>query len=268
MLATAALCKEVPADGAESCSYSYLSENESCSYSYYSGSKSETARLRKAARKEKNLESRETADSVTRQRHETKMDSDRRSSRQAVGEVKSRESRVTTDSVKRTRQETNAHGSGHRNAREKTKHKSQKRSTDAEGSKRQHSRPAVGEVKGPESRVTTDSVTRERKETMRKSQKRSTKAEGSERRSAREEANPKSQKRSTDAESTERQRSRQAVVEVRSEDSVKCLESDGRRLLIANLDVVDNISWENLAETQQEQHAGVVFITGASNAFC
>ena len=69
MLTTAALCKEVPADGAESCSYSYLSENESCSYSYYSGSKSETARLRKAARKEKNLESRETADSVTRQRH-------------------------------------------------------------------------------------------------------------------------------------------------------------------------------------------------------
>ena len=50
------------------------------------------------------------------------------------------------------------------------------------------------------------------------------------------------------------------------------LEIDGQRLLVADLgyssihslcDVPEVISWESMAETQQEQHAGVMPITGA-----
>ena len=50
----------------------------------------------------------------------------------------------------------------------------------------------------------------------------------------------------------------------------RCLEFDGHRLLMADFghstipslnDVPEIISWETLAETQQEQRAAVVFIT-------
>ena len=82
-------------------------------------------------------------------------------------------------------------------------------------------------------------------------------------------------------------RSRDAVDEVESQESrdaadsakrqrnghdEKQFEIDGQRLLVADLgcsdihsrcDVPEVISWETLAQTQQEQHAGVVLITGA-----
>jgi hypothetical protein len=42
---------------------------------------------------------------------------------------------------------------------------------------------------------------------------------------------------------------------------------DGRRLLIADLDVADIIYLTELADVQQEQDAGVVFITGGFDPF-
>ena len=53
----------------------------------------------------------------------------------------------------------------------------------------------------------------------------------------------------------------------------KQIEIDGQRILVADLgwsdihslcDVPEVISWGTLAQTQQEQHAGVVLITGAA----
>ena len=85
----------------------------------------------------------------------------------------------------------------------------------------------------------------------------------------------------------ESRRARDAVSEVESQESrdtadsakrqrkghgEKQIEIDGQRILVADLgwsdihsrcDVPEVISWETLAQTQQEQHAGVVLITGA-----